>query len=188
MKTTPTYPRYGLRALLCAAALTATGVYAQPSTHADDATAPDARHDSASSLDHGDRRFLEKAAKSGQEEVEISNIAVERTSNPDVKRFAQMMVDDHGRANEELAALAQKYNVELPAKGTNEEKWRRRDAKDFDRDYIKTMISDHKDAVSLFRKEAKDGTAPDVLEFARKTLPKLEQHYERANDLKKMVR
>ena len=173
--------------LTCAAALAITGAYAEANA-ATDTPAATARTESGSPLNHGDRRFLEKAAKAGQEEVEISKVALERTTNADVKTFAQMMLDDHGRANEEVAALAQKYNVELPAKGADEDKWRRRDAKDFDRDYVKKMVSDHKDAVELFRKEAKDGTAPDILEFARKTLPKLEHHYERANDLKKMVR
>lgn len=187
MKTTPTSLRTSLRVLTCAAALAVTGAYADAKTP-DDPPAATARTDHGSSLERGDRRFLEKAAKAGQEEVEISKIALERTTNADVKNFAQMMLDDHGRANEEVAALAQKYNVELPAKGTDEDKWRRRDAKDFDRDYVKKMVSAHKDAVELFQKEAKDGTAPDVLEFARKTLPKLERHYERANDLKKMVR
>lgn len=139
-------------------------------------------------LTHTDKRFLEKAATSGREEVEISRVAAERATNPDVKQFAQMMVDDHSRANDEIIAFAQARSVELSDKKSEAEKWSKKDAKDFDRDYVKKMVSDHKDAVDLFRNEAKDGTDPELLEFARKTLPKLEQHYEKANDLKKMVK
>jgi putative membrane protein len=200
MKTTPINSRYfTTNALLVAAALLATTGRAQTSTHADthvdDRAAINRTGDETvrpgavgGELTHADRRFLEKAATSSREEVEISRIAAERSTNDDVKKFAQMMVDDHTRANEEIASFAEKHGVKLPDKNANEEKWRRRDAKDFDRDYVKQMVSDHKDDVELFRKAAKDSTDPEILEFARKTLPKLEQHYERANDLKKMVR
>lgn len=204
MKTPLHIPvRFSMGAMACAATLFTVALSAETETHAVDRgePAPVNRTDTAvrddmgrredagrGTLEHTDRRFVEKAAKSGLEEVAISQVALERTTNPDVKRFAQMIVDEHSRANEHLASIAQTHQVELPAKEVDLEKWRRRDSKDFDRDYIKAMISDHKDAVELFRKEAKDGVSPDVLEFARSTLPKLEEHYERANDLKKMVR
>jgi putative membrane protein len=167
----------------------AAGMFAVNAFAADVATDSSATHAThPAELKHGDKRFIEKAAAAGQEEVDISRVAVERTTNAEVKQFAQMMVDDHTRANEELMSLAQARSVELPNKKSEAEKWSKKDAKDFDRDYVKKMVSDHKDVVDLFRNEAKDGTDPELLEFARKTLPKLEKHYEHATDLKKMVR
>ena len=138
-------------------------------------------------LKHGDRNFIEKAAKSGLEEVEISRIAATRTSNPDVKRFAQMIIADHESAHEELGALASIKGVNLPAK-ENAERWAKRDAKNFDREYIDKMVSDHDDAVKMFEKQAKDGNDVETVAFARKHLPKLQSHLQQATDLKRMLK
>jgi putative membrane protein len=152
-----------------------------------DTTVPLNRTDK-SALKHTDRNFVEKAARSGREEVEISRIAAERTSNPAVRKFAEMVVSDHERANSELASLAASRGVDLPAKDAHENKWAKRDAKDFDVDYLKKMVSDHEDAIKLFRKESTDGADSELVAFARQILPKLEHHLEQANDLKKQLK
>src|SRR5262245_50632425 len=43
--------------------------------------------------------FVEKAAIAGMFEVESSRIAIDRVNDPKLKEFAQMMVDDHTKAN-----------------------------------------------------------------------------------------
>jgi putative membrane protein len=47
---------------------------------------------------------------------------------------------------------------------------------DFDREYMKAMLKDHKEDVEDFRKQAKAKKPNDVNAFAAKTLPVLEQH------------
>ena len=118
---------------------------------------------SAQTVKRGDRDFVEKAAKSGMEEVDISRVAAERTTNSSVKSFAQMMVSDHSAANDKLSSLATSKAIKLPAEDMNASgKWSKKDAKDFDKDYVDKMVSDHKDAVELFQKEADKGTDPEL--------------------------
>lgn len=137
----------------------------------------------------GDRDFVEKAAKAGMEEVDVSRVAAERTTNSDVKSFAQMLVSDHTAANEKLASIATAKAVKVPAQDPGDaSKWTKKDGKDFDKDYVDKMVSDHKDAVELFQKEADKGTDPELQAFARDTLPKLQHHLEMAMDLKKTVK
>jgi putative membrane protein len=136
-------------------------------------------------LKRNDREFFEKAAKASMSEVEISRVAATRSSNPEVRSFAQMMIEDHQAASEELAALASAKGVSIPAKEASPSKWEKHDAKDFDRDYINKMVSDHEDVVKLFEKQAKDGNDADSVAFARKYLPKLQQHLQHASDLKR---
>jgi putative membrane protein len=143
---------------------------------------------SPSMLKHADRSFVKKAAKSGMAEVNISRVAVERTSNQQVREFAQMMVADHTKANTKLADLASSKGVMLPMGDDDDTAdWAKKDVKDFDEDYIDKMVSDHKDAVDLFEKEAKKGDDPDLAAFARETLPTLQQHLAKANALKEML-
>jgi len=141
------------------------------------------------SIKHADKSFIEKAAKAGVAEVDISRVAAERTSSSQVRDFAQMLVADHQRANDALASIAESKAVHLPAKDAEvTEKWTKKDAKDFDEDYIEKMISAHKDAVELFENEANKGEDAETKAFARATLPKLQHHLEMALDLKKTVK
>ncbi len=139
-------------------------------------------------LDHHDHGFVEKAAKSGMEEVSISKVAVERTQNTAVKEFAQMMVDDHSGANTQLTTLASTKGVTLPADKTNVEKWSTRSLRDFDQEYVDQMIKDHKDAVELFENEAKKGDDADVKAFAERTLPTLMTHLDKAKALRAQIK
>jgi predicted outer membrane protein len=57
----------------------------------------------------------------------------------------------------------------------------------FDREYMKTMIDDHKSEVDKFKKEAESAKDPDVKQFASKTLPTLEKHLELAQSTGQQV-
>jgi putative membrane protein len=134
-----------------------------------------------------DRDFVEKAAKASMSEVAISRVAASRTSNPEVRRFAQMMIEDHQDANEQLAKLASGRGLSLPAKDPTPDKWEKRDAKNFDKEYIEKMVSDHEDVVKLFEKQANNGDDADTVAFARKHLAKMQSHLQHALDLKRTL-
>jgi putative membrane protein len=138
-------------------------------------------------LEREDRVFMERAAKASMSEVAISRVAAARTSNPEVRRFAQAMIEDHEGAIEQLSALAGVRGVSLPAKDPRPEKWEKRDAKNFDREYLEQMIDDHENVVKLFEEQAKDGIDADTVAYARKHLPKLQQHLQHAIDLKRAL-
>lgn len=63
------------------------------------------------------KKFLQKAAKSGVKEVHLSRIAAERSQNPAVRDYAEMLVSDHHQANARLTALARSRGVEIPSAG-----------------------------------------------------------------------
>ena len=144
-------------------------------------------------LAHGDRKFIEDAAQGGMAEVQLGQLAAQKAQSSDVKQFGQKMVDDHGKANEQLKSIASSKNVTLP---TDVDRAHKRDydrlsklsGADFDREYMKHMVSDHKKDVSDFRKEAKSGKDSEVKNFASTTLPTLEQHLQMAQQADATVR
>jgi putative membrane protein len=143
--------------------------------------------DAARPLDRSDRDFMEKAAKASMSEIAISRVAAVRTSNPEVRRFAQKMIDDHEAAIDQLGVVAGARGVSLPAKDPHPEKWEKRNAKSFDREYLDQMIDDHENMVKLFEKQARDGENADTVAYARKHLPKMQQHLQHAIDLKRAL-
>ncbi|HKU85082.1 MAG TPA: DUF4142 domain-containing protein [Casimicrobiaceae bacterium] len=135
----------------------------------------------AESVSDSDRKFMEKAARGGMAEVELGKLAAEKAGSADVKQFGQRMVDDHSKANDKLKALATSKGVNLPTgldRSTQREmdKLSKLSGAEFDREYMKHMVSDHKKDVSEFKSEAKKAKDADVKSFAASTLPTLEEH------------
>jgi putative membrane protein len=135
-----------------------------------------------------DHNFLMDAAMGGMLEVELGRMATTQGASDAVKQFGQRMVDDHGKANQELMSLAQSKGITLPTE--IDEKHKKDMTKlsslsgaEFDREYGKMMLSDHLKDVSEFEKQSTRGTDADLKAFATKTLPTLKEHLKMAESL-----
>ena len=181
--------RITLAAIPAALALT-LGAYAQTGVISPNATRASSPHASGSSLPTADLKFVEKVAADGLAEVEFGKLAQQKAHSDDVKKFAERMVSDHTKANDQLKPIASAKNVVLPSGLSKKDQKEldhlaKLDADKFDREYMKHMVSDHKKDVKAFEKEAKKGKDDDVRNFASSTLPTLEEHLrlaEAAND------
>jgi putative membrane protein len=132
-------------------------------------------------MSSGDKKFMEKAAAGGMAEVELGQLAQQKASSDQVKQFGARMAQDHSKANEELKQLATSKGVQVPASldkdaQKDKAKLEKLSGADFDREYMKMMVDDHKDDVSAFEKTAKSGKDPELKSFAAKTLPTLQEH------------
>ena len=141
---------------------------------------------------NADHMFVMHAAEGGLAEVDLGKLATEKASSEDVKKFAQRMVDDHGKANDELKTLAGKKSITLPSdvaakdKATHD-KLAKLSGAEFDRAYMRQMLTDHRKDVNEFRRESQSGKDPDVKAFAAKTLPTLEEHLKQAQSTDRSV-
>lgn len=143
-------------------------------------------------LDSNDRDFLENAAQAGHLEVEASKLALEKSGNPDVKSFAQKMIDDHGKAGQQLAGLARSKGYEAPTEPSLMQKARLKALglrdEGFDKAYVEEIaVAAHEDAVKLFEMASNDVKDPDVKQFAMETLPVLQQHLQLGKTLEQGV-
>lgn len=167
---------------LLAAAMAIGPVAAQTASSSPPAAAAPAL--AQSMLAKPDRDFVEKAAQGGVAEVELSKLA-QKSANPDVRRFAERMIADHGKVNARLTAIAGGDRVAMPqTPDIDHQKLREKLANehdgDFDRDYARAMVADHDRALKLFQQEEQSGRDSQLSEFARNTLPILQQHRQMA--------
>ncbi|HEX8531077.1 MAG TPA: DUF4142 domain-containing protein, partial [Cytophagales bacterium] len=135
-----------------------------------------------------DADFMVKAASGGMLEVELGKMALQKASSPNVKKFAQQMVTDHTKANEELKALAAKKNITLPTTPGDEAQEHINDlakytGAEFDEEYMELMHKDHQEDLDLFKEAADDAEDAEVKAFAAKTLPVLQNHHQMAEQL-----
>jgi putative membrane protein len=136
--------------------------------------------------------FVKAAAQDGMTEVELGKLAMDKSNNAAVKRFAQKMVQDHGAANAELSGIATGKGLEVPA-GLDAKhqglvtKLSAKSGAAFDADYAKHMAMDHTQAIALFQSEAANSGDPELAGFAKKTLPTLQEHKRMADSLSASV-
>lgn len=135
-----------------------------------------------------DQDFVTKAAQGNSAEVALGKIVAAKSKNPSVKQFAQMMVKDHTAALNELQELAQtknlNFNDDLPddAKGL-QTKLSSDTGKQLDKDYMDNMVEDHQKDVQDFTTQSQNAKDPDVKQWAGKTLPTLQKHLEKAQQI-----
>jgi putative membrane protein len=192
-------------ALLSLGLALSTGAFAQAGTAASSGSsatspstsagmsAPAGTSAPATKLSRGDRKFMTEAAQGGMAEVQLGQLAAQKAQSDQVKQFGQKMVDDHTKANDQLKQIAASKGVTLPtdldSKSKREmDRLSKLSGAEFDREYMKHMVSDHKKDVSDFKKEAKSAKDADLKGFASSTTPTLEQHLQLAESTDAAVR
>lgn len=128
-----------------------------------------------------DAKFMMMAATSDMNEIAASQQAMSKSTNEEVKKLAQMMIEDHTKSSEELKPIAANKNVMLPNEPDSKhksamEKMSSMSGMEFDMAYVKMMVKDHEKAVSMFTKESNSGKDAEAKAFAAKTLPVLQMH------------
>lgn len=136
------------------------------------------------------RGFINMAAVSDLYEVTAGKIALERSSSPQVKAFAQKMIDAHTRTTSKLRSIiaAQDIAVTPPehVDGLHQgllDSLRGAKTEDFDHRYISQQIAAHKAADLLFEGYAKDGDLGALRKFAAATDPDIKMHLDMAQKI-----
>ena len=140
-----------------------------------------------------DSKFAVKAADGGMMEVELSKLALTKSTSPEVKKLAKMMVDDHTAANNELKKLAGTKNISVPAAISTDRQekltdFMKKTGNDFDKDYTSYLVSDHKDDVDLFKKQAEKGKDAELKAWAAGKVATLEHHLQMAQTTEDLVK
>ena len=147
----------------------------------------------AASLSDADKTFVTKAAEGGIAEVNAGQMAATKAASNDVKDFANRMVNDHGKANDELKALASSKGLTLPTETDAEHKkgadaLSKKSGKDFDKTFMSDMVKDHTKVVAAFEKESKSAQDPDLKSWVTKTLPTLQDDLKMAKQIQSKVK
>ena len=135
-----------------------------------------------------DADFLVNAASGGMMEVLLGQLAQTNSRNQRVKAFGAMMIKDHGEGGVQLKTLASAKNVTLPDAVSNSQQkeidnLKKKKGNDFDKAYIRLMVSDHKDDIKEFEKQAGKGTDSLIRAFAGSSLEMLRRHLDSADNL-----
>jgi putative membrane protein len=137
--------------------------------------------------------FLVKAANGGMTEVQLGQIAQNKSTDQKVKDFGAMMVHDHSAVNDEVKILAAQRNVVLPDSIGDENKKEVNDLSKktghvFDKAYVSAMVKGHEATIDLFEKAEAKVNDTEVRIFINNTLPKVRNHLESIKAIQKSLK
>lgn len=146
----------------------------------------------AGALEEEAREFVNEAASSSMLEVELGQLAQEKAQSQEVKDFAQMMVNDHRQVNENLQAVAQGKNVEIPQilKEDHQDKMenlREKSGQEFDKEYMSIIVDMHEKDIDKFESMRDEVQDPELQSWIDNTLASMRQHREEAERIKEQV-
>jgi len=203
----------GLLALVCAVALTAA-CNNNRTANREAGTAGTA----GAGVSNSDKNFVSDQLSDGMAEIELAKVARDHAASQDVKQFAQMMIDDHTKAGDQLKQIAASNSIPIDTQIDDKQqnlmdKLSKLNGADFDKEYMSAMVDDHQDAVRDLRSRVDEnrsatdrltGKNPEnpaavkpeqsdnrltmsINEWAANTLPTVEQHLDRAKEIKDNV-
>ena len=171
----------GLAAVAAIASLSAS---AQSSTGT-----PSSRSPSSSVQAADDSKFLQDAIRGNSAEVQMGELAKQQAESKDVRDYAQMLIDDHSKANKKAMETAQKMNVTASAEPSAKQK-QERDAlakltgAEFDTTFMSHMVQDHQEAIAMYTTQAQSGDSSKATDDAKDALPTLREHLSKAQTIK----
>src|SRR5687768_12948249 len=144
----------------------------------------------ASELAKPDQEFVEQAAQGGMMKARLGEIGAEKATARTIKEFAAKLVKEHGKANQELQALAAKRGVvlekELTARHAETvDRVAKLGGEEFDKVFVSEMIKSHKKGVATFEKAEKSVKDADLKAFVTKTMPVLKTHLQQLETMEK---
>lgn len=135
-----------------------------------------------------DKAFLKKALEGNMAEVQMGQLALQKSSDDQVKQFAQRMVDDHGKMLDQLKPVAQQMGVKVPegpSKGQMKsmDKMKALSGDAFDQAYIKSMVKDHKNDDSEFKQEAQSTQNPQLKQMVTQSDQIIQSHLQQIQEI-----
>jgi putative membrane protein len=133
------------------------------------------------------RTFIQEAASSSWFEVKSAELAKQRATSDRTKVFADHLMQDHQKANDDLAKIAEKQKFELakdlqPNEKATLDKLTSVPGTNFDAEFVQAQLKAHQQAIQLFEKASKNLQDKQLKEFAEQYLPMLREHLKMAQD------
>ena len=128
-----------------------------------------------------DSLFTAAAADSGAAEVALSELGVQKATDPELKKFSQEMVQEHTKLNQELLGLAGQKRIAVPRVVDSRAQFCQQSlvglsGEEFDRCYAKAQLVAHLESLAAFEAEAERGADPEVKALAAKGVEHIKKH------------
>ena len=135
-----------------------------------------------------DAGFIREVNSDNQMQIQLAQLARERSKNPQVRQFAEQAITDHNGLQNQWNAMASQNGMTLhqglgPLHQEKITNLKKVNDKNFDKAYMTTMIQQYSDETSYWQKEGRASQSPQVRQLVNAGLPTLEQNFNEAKRL-----
>ncbi len=132
--------------------------------------------------------FLADAIRGNLAEVKLGQLAAERGQTQEVREYGDMLRKDHTKSLEKASRLANEIGVPASSELTAQQKkqfeaLQKLSGDEFDTTFLSQMVAGHQATIAKFSAEAQNGSDPQVMAYAKETLPTLQMHLQRAQSI-----
>jgi len=126
------------------------------------------------------REFLRHAMQGDNSEIMLGGLAADRARSPAVRDFGQTLVSDHQQARNEVREVGRRFGV-WPNRASSPQARDERNklmdlrGREFDREFVRYMIDDHRNDIREFRDEAREDHGA-VSDLAQRQIPTMRKH------------
>jgi len=151
-------------------------------------TAPAAAAADAGRLHAADQTFIADGTKAVATQRDAARIATSRSTDRDVKAFAERVSTDNAKISDALRAASPR-GVDVPKNDPDTAvlaSINNLRGAEFDKAYIEQVaLAGEQKALSAFQAEIASGRDPQLKDAAKKVLPTIQEHYAMAQELAK---
>ncbi|GAA6618153.1 DUF4142 domain-containing protein [Scytonema sp. NUACC26] len=135
-----------------------------------------------------DQKFVTQAGESDQFEIQTSQLALQRAKSPEVKKYAQHMINEHRNSSKQLSSIAQQKGYKLPttigqANASLLTQLTKAVDTNFDNTYMQLQVTAHTKTLDNYRNYIANSSNSDLKAFATKTAPIIENHLKMAQSM-----
>ncbi len=138
-----------------------------------------------------DQSFVSEAMQGNMAEVQLAQLAQQKSQSQDVKQFAQKLANDHTQMNQKwFDPLAKQLNVSEPKSPSKKDKKLMAkldtlNGDEFDKEYIAAMVKDHQEDLKKFKQEADAAQDPTLKQIAQQGSTVISNHLQLAEQVAK---
>ena len=133
--------------------------------------------------------FIEHAIQGDNAEIQLGRLAQQKGQSREVRDFGRQLANDHQQARTEALDVARSMRLRQPNQELMPEAQREYDrlqrlsGEEFDREFLRIMIQDHRQDVQNFQDEASARNGR-VSRLAQNQLPTLQHHLDMAQSIR----
>jgi len=171
--------------MLAIVALLALGCGPKQNTDSNE-SAEEANEDKFQTRDtEKDAEFVMEAVEANLAEVELAQLAAQKSTDTEIKSVAQFLENEHNKVLAELRDVAAKRVISVPSTVDDasrreiENLGKKEDIKDFNKSWCKEMIDKHESSIEKFEKAMNETEDAELKSWITQTLPHLREHLDR---------
>lgn len=153
----------------------------------------EAKFEDTNEAKEDDAEYFVFAADVNRKEIELAKLAQQKSTNAEVRAFAEILFNDHTKAMADLEKNAQLKNISLPTALSEDgkkayDKLSKEKTEDFDKKYVDMMVDGHEEAIKKMEKASEEANDEEIRMWAADMLPTLKTHHNEAVRLQDLIK